>query len=313
MEEAILMFSDKLYAHNVVAMFVWPDGEAKCHHCGAKNANFLPTYLRYRCRTCRKDFTVKQGTIFEESPLPLSKWLTTMWMITNCKNGISSFEIARALKLTQKTTWFMSHRIREAMKAGSFEKMTGTCETDETYIGGLEGNKHKNKKLNAGRGAVGKAIVQGVIERGQGQRKSRVSAKVVKSTDAKTLQGNIKELVEPGSAVYTDAHKSYTGLNQDFVHDFIDHAVSYAEGAVHTNSTENFWSLLKRGLRGTYVAVSPMHLERFVDEQAYRYNERGSSDLERFLKVLCQVVGRRLTWEELTKSYESFFWGMLPS
>ena len=199
------------------------------------------------------------------------------------------------------------------MKAGSFEKMTGTCETDETYIGGLEGNKHKNKKLNAGRGAVGKAIVQGVIERGQGQRKSRVSAKVVKSTDAKTLQGNIKELVEPGSAVYTDAHKSYTGLNQDFVHDFIDHAVSYAEGAVHTNSTENFWSLLKRGLRGTYVAVSPMHLERFVDEQAYRYNERGSSDLERFLKVLCQVVGRRLTWEELTKSYESFFWGMLPS
>ena len=205
----------------------------------------------------------------------------------------------------------MSHRIREAMKAGSFEKMTGTVESDETYIGGLEKNKHEHKKLKAGRGGVGKAIVQGVIERGQGNRKSRVSAKVVKSTDAKTLQGNIKDLVETGTAVYTDAHKGYTGLNEAFVHDFIDHAVNYAEGAVHTNSTENFWSLLKRGLKGTYVAVSPIHLERFVDEQAYRFNERGYTDGERFFKVLAQVVGRRLTWFQLTDgSREDFWWGL---
>ena len=305
------MFSNKLYAHNVVAMFVWPDGEPTCHHCGAKNAHFMPTYLRYRCRSCRKDFTVKNGTIFEDSPLPLSKWLTAMWMIANCKNGISSYEISRALKLSQKTTWFMSHRIREAMRAGSFDKMTGTVESDETYVGGLEKNKHEHKKLKAGRGAVGKAIVQGVIERGQGNKKSRVSAKVVKGTDAKTLQGNIKELVETGTNVYTDAHKGYTGLNEEFVHDFIDHAVTYAEGAVHTNGIENFWSLLKRGLKGTYVAVTPMHLERFVDEQAYRFNEREYNDGERFLKVLCQVSGRRLTWDDLTEISKDDFYSLL--
>jgi transposase-like protein len=308
LQEAIVMFDDKLYTHNLVAMFVWPDGEPTCFHCGAKNANFLPAYFRYRCRVCRKDFTVKQGTIFEESPLPLSKWLMAMWMIVNCKNGISSYEIARDMKITQKTAWFLSHRIREAMKAGSFKKMSGVTESDETYIGGLERNKHKDKKLNMGRGTVGKAIVQGVIERGQGSRKSRVSAKVVKSTDAKTLQGNVKECVEPGSAVYTDAHKSYSGLSEEFIHDFIDHAVTYAEGHVHTNSMENFWSLLKRSIKGTYVAVTPEHLSKFVDEQAYRFNERGSNDCARFLTVLCQVVGRRLTWKDLTDRYGSPWW-----
>ncbi len=306
LEEAIVMFSDKLYAHRIAAMFVWPDGEPTCHHCGSKNAHFMEKYLRYRCRRCHKDFTVKAGTIFEDSPLPLSKWLTAMWLIANCKNGVSSYELARALKLTQKTTWFMSHRIREAMRAGSFDKMTGTVEADETYVGGLEKNK-----LKSGRGAVGKAIVQGVIERGQGKTKSRVTAKVVKGTDAATLQGNIKEIVEPGTAVYTDAHKGYNGLNEEFVHDFVDHAVKYAEGAVHTNGMENFWCLLKRGLKGTYVAVTPFHLERFVDEQAYRFNQRGTNDGERFIRVLCQVVGRRLTWTQLTDNDKEGFWTLL--
>lgn len=307
LQEAIVMFSNKAYAHAVAVAFIWPDGEPTCHRCGAKNAHFMENYFRYRCRACKKDFTVKNGTIFEDSPLGLDKWLPAIWFIANCKNGISSYELGKDLGVTQRTAWFMLHRIREAMKAGSFEKMDGTVEADETFIGGLEKNKHSNKKLRQGRGSVGKAIVHGVIERGQPGRKSRVAANVVKGTDAKTLQGNLKKYVEPGSQVYTDAHKGYSGLNEEFIHDFIDHAVTYANGAVHTNSVENFWSCLKRGLKGTYISVQPFHLERYVDEQAYCFNERGYSDAERFLGVLSQVTGKRLTWDQLTTSYEEFY------
>jgi transposase-like protein len=307
LKEAIVMFSDKAYAHTIAAMFVWPDGEPVCHRCGSKNAHFMPAYFRYRCRDCRKDFTVKNGTIFEDSPLGLDQWLAAIWFIANCKNGISSYELGRDLGVTQRTAWFMLHRIREAMKDGSFQKMEGTIEADETFVGGLEKNKHENKKLRQGRGAVGKAIVQGVIERGQTGRKSRVAAKVVKGTDAETLQDNVKNYVVTGSYVYTDAHKGYNGLGQEFVHDFIDHTVTYANGVVHTNGMENFWSLLKRGIKGTYVAVMPFHLDRYVDEQAYRFNERGTNDAGRFLKVLSQVSGKRLTWIRLTESSQDFY------
>jgi hypothetical protein len=201
----------------------------------------------------------------------------------------------------------MDHRIRLAMKTGTFRKMEGTVEVDETFIGGLEKNKHSNKKLRQGRGTVGKAIVQGVIERGQPGQKSRVAAKVVKGTDAKTLQGNVQKYVVTGSYVYTDAHAGYSCLSAKFVHDFIDHAVTYAKGLVHTNGMENFWALLKRGLKGTYVAVMPFHLDRYVDEQAFRFNEREGSDADRFVKVLSQVAGRRLTWDELTASDDEFY------
>ncbi|MDE2105228.1 MAG: IS1595 family transposase [Patescibacteria group bacterium] len=174
LEEAILKFSDKLYAHDVAVSFVWPEGEPTCHHCGAQNAHFLKEYLRFRCRSCRKDFTVKTGTIFEDSPLPLSKWMTAVWLIVNAKNGISSWELHRAIGVTQKTAWFMLHRIRHAMKTGSFQKFGGEIEADETFVGGRESNKHKDKKLNQGRGSVGKAVVMGVLERGKDGRKSRV-------------------------------------------------------------------------------------------------------------------------------------------
>jgi transposase-like protein len=236
-----------------------------------------------------------------------------MWLVANCKNGISSYEIARDLGVSQKTAWFMLHRLREAMRTGTFAKMIGTVEADETYIGGLERNKHANKKLRQGRGTVGKAIIQGVIERGEGKKKSRVAAKVVKGTDAKTLQGNINQMVEAGSYIYTDAHRGYIGLSAEFVHDFIDHAVAYARGAVHTNGMENFWSLLKRGLKGTYVAVQPFHLERYVDEQAFRFNNRELNDAGRFLVTLASVAGKRLTWEELSDSHVAFFAQCLPA
>ncbi|MGO8673243.1 MAG: IS1595 family transposase [Capsulimonadaceae bacterium] len=267
----------------------------------------MPKYFRYRCRDCRRDFTLKTGTIFEDSPLGLDKWLPAMWLIANCKNGISSYEIARDLDVEQRTAWFMLHRIRHAMKSGSFDKMEGTVEADETFIGGKERNKHNDKKLRQGRGTVGKTIVQGVLERGEGGRKSRVAAKVVKDTTGETLKPNVQQFVEVGSWVYTDAHRGYTGLNAEFVHEFIDHSVRYADGVVHTNGMENFWSLLKRGLSGTYVSVMPFHLERYVDEQGFRFNERGQTDGERFLTVLSQVSGKRLTWKELTNSFEDFY------
>lgn len=303
--EAIETFADPSYAHSVAVSFVWPDGMPTCHHCGSKNAHFLAKYLRYRCRNCRKDFTVKNGTIFEDSPLPLSKWMTAMWLICNCKNGISSNELSRDIGVTQRTAWFMNHRIREAMKSGSFAKINGTAEIDETFVGGLEKNKHKDKKRNQGRGGVGKAIVMGVLERGNGKGKSRINAKLIPNTEGPTLKGEVSRYVQVGSWVYTDGARGYIGLDAEYAHSFVDHAVHYAIGAVHTNGVENFWSLLKRGLKGTYIAVQPFHLTRYVDEQAWRFNNREYKDGERFLMALASVGGKRLDYATLTSSFET--------
>lgn len=323
LQEAVVYFSDVERAHEFFVQVRWPNG-VSCPPCGVfgprrmvvnqkskakgKEGQIIKRHV-WQCNACREQFTAKTGTIFEDSPLGLDKWLIAMWMITNCKNGVSSHEMERTLGVSQKSTWFMLHRIREAMKAGTILKMTGTVESDETFIGGLEKNKHKDKKLRQGRGTVGKAIVQGVIERGTNGRKSRVAANVIKGTDAAYLENQVSKYVEVGTYVYTDAHKGYRGLSNEFVHDFIDHAVTYANGVVHTNGMENFWSLLKRGLKGTYIAVRPFHLERYVDEQAFRFNERANDDGDggRFLKVLTQASGRRLTWDELTASDDEFY------
>jgi hypothetical protein len=242
---------------------------------------------------------VKVGTIFEDSPLSLSKWLPAVWMIVNAKNGVSSYEISRSLGVTQKTAWFMSHRIRLAIHSGTFDKMTGKVESDETFIGGRSRFKHKSKWKDVS-GWKGKTPVQGLLERTTGSKASRVKLKVLKTTRKHEVQGNVREYVLKGSEVHTDALRSYIGMNQDYVHQVIDHAICYAKGEVHTNGLENFWCLLKRTIKGTHVHVAPFHLFRYLDDQAYRFNERKKTDGERFLGAISSIWNRKLTYAALT-------------
>jgi transposase-like protein len=298
--EAVKFFSDKDIARDFLAGLRWPDGPVcPVEGCGSTNVGFLKSRKIWKCRGCRKQFSVKVGTIFEDSPIGLDKWLPAVWLIANCKNGISSYELARALGVTQKSAWFMLHRIRLAMQSGSFDrKLCGEIEVDETFIGGKARNMHKSKRAKkiTGTGGKDKTAVLGVLERS-----GSVRATVIPNTKKKVLQPLVKTHVAAGSAVYSDALKSYDGLSADYDHEVIDHAVAYVEGNVHTNGMENFWSLLKRGLGGTYVSVEPFHLFRYIDEQVFRYNNRKDiNDLGRFTQVLRQVSGRRLTYERLT-------------
>jgi transposase-like protein len=251
----------------------------------------------WKCLDCKKQFSVKVGTIFEDSPLGLDKWMCAMWMIGNCKNGVSSYEIARALEITQKSAWFMLHRIRYAMHHGSVNKMTGTIEADETFIGGKARNMHANKRAEKihGRGPDGKAIVCGLLDHETG----KVRTSVVDGRRKSHLHSEIRKNVKAGSELHTDALKSYEGLDE-YTHKVVDHAETYVNENVHTNRLENFWSLLKRAIKGTYVSVEPFHLFRYLDEQSFRYNERANNDGEPFQKVLDSVAGKRLTWNTLT-------------
>jgi transposase-like protein len=278
----------------------WPDG-VTCPACGSKQVTFLSTRRIWKCRTRHplQQFSVKVGTIFEDSPIPLDKWFTAMWLLGNCKNGISSYEVGRALNVTHKTAWFMLHRIRLALKNGSFEKMGGhgPVEADETMIGGLARFMHKDKKAEkiTGTGGAGKEPVMGLLDRETG----KVRVKHVSDRKRRTLQEEVRANVAPGSEVFTDELASYTGLEKDYVHQFVNHAEKYVEGNVHTNGIENFWSLLKRGLKGTYVSVEPFHLFRYLDEQASQYNERKGTDAARFMEALSGVTGRRVTYKQL--------------
>ena len=294
--EAIRHFDDELTCIEYVAQLRWPDGIV-CPKCnGTKGATFISTRKVFKCRVCRKQFSVKVGTIFEDSPIKLSKWLAAIWLMVNAKNGISSYEIHRALGVTQKTAWYMDHRIRLAMQTRTFSKLGGEVEIDETYIGGKARNMHvdKRKKLK-GRGPAGKVIAMGLLERG-----GRVRTLIVKDTKKDTLQKEVRENVESGSEVFTDQLASYEGLNKEYVHETINHAVQYVRGNVHTNCMENFWSLLKRCVRGTWVSVEPWHLQKYLDEEAFRFNERGLTDGERFHGVVENVAGKRLTYRKLT-------------
>jgi transposase-like protein len=300
--DAVRYFSD---ADRTLAFWVairWPDGVI-CPHCGSKQVSFIKTRRIWKCsqKHDHRQFSAKVGSIFEDSPLGLDKWFTAMWLVANCKDGVSSYEIARALKVTQKTAWFMDHRIRLAMQTGSFEKMKGEVEADETFIGGLARFMHKDKKAKiTGTGGAGKVAVMGLLERHGKDGVSRVRTKVLKNVQRATLHGEIQETVEPGSEMFTDAWTGYTGIAPEYVHSVIDHAEKYAEGRIHVNGIENFWSLLKRGIKGTYVSVEPFHLFRYLDEQAFRFNERKASDGKRFVEALSGATGRRVTYKSLT-------------
>lgn len=306
LQEAIVFFADAENCLNYLAVRrpEWDNG-VTCPTCGSSKVSFLKNQLRWQCSShhAKRQFSVKVGTIFEDSPLGLDKWLPCVWLITNAKNGISSYEVGRALGVTQKTAWFMLHRVRLAHQGKDGGKLSGEVEVDETFIGGKARNMHKEakaRKIQGRRGPEGKAIVAAVLERG-----GKVRAKVVDKRKKKDLQALVREHVEPGSELFSDALKSYEGLDGEFVHQVIDHAVAYVDGNVHTNCMENFWSLLKRGIGGTYVSVEPYHLFRYVDEQAFRFNERHATDAERFDLAVRQIVGKRLTYSELIGSLKS--------
>ena len=301
LQEAMIYFSDKQKAVDFIVALRWADG-VTCPHCQSKELYYVKTRFLWQCKGCKKQFTVKVGTIFEDSALGLDKWLCAIWMIANAKNGISSYEIARGLGMTQKSAWFVLHRIRYAMQQGSIEKLSGEIEADETYIGGKAENMHKWDKLKKGvqgRGTVGKAVVFGLLERTTKDKSSKVKAKVVKNTKKRTLQPEIRNSVEDGSNLFTDALQSYQGMEDKVVHQYIDHATEYVRGNVHTNGIENYWSLFKRTLRGTYVSCDVDHLPSYLDEQTFRFNNRVGNDAERFSLVLGSVAGKRLTYEQL--------------
>jgi transposase-like protein len=262
---------------------------------------FLKTRRIWKCRVCRKQFSVKLGTIFEDSPLGLDKWLPAIWMLANSKNGISSYEVARGLGVTQKTAWFMLGRIRLAMQTKSFKKLSGSVEADETFIGGLAKNMHKSKKARVikGSGIVGKAPVMGIMQRGDGEQHSTVYTSVIDDISTKNLHGQIHANVEHGSSLYTDKWQGYRGLENFYKHEVIDHGESWARGLIHTNGLESFWSLLKRTIKGTYVSVDPFHMFRYLDEQTFRFNHRKENDGFRFAHVVGTIMGKRLTYNNL--------------
>jgi transposase-like protein len=298
LQEAVIFFADPNNCREYVVARRWPNG-VECPTCGCKDVIFLANQNRWQCRNkhSKRQFSLKTGTIYEDSPLGLDKWLVATWLVTNCKNGASSCEVARALDITQKTAWFMDHRIRFSLGMAPGNKLSGQVEADETFIGGKARNMHRAERAKkiTGTGGKDKTAVLGILERG-----GKVRTKVVDNTKKKTLQREVREHVLAGSALFTDALKSYEGLDE-FQHEVVDHAVEYVRGEVHTNGLENFWSLVKCGLRGTYISVEPYHLFRYLDEQAFRYNNRlGLEDKDRFDLAVRQIVGKRLTWDKLT-------------
>lgn len=306
LQEAIKFFANPDKALEYMVRLRWPNGVV-CPTCGRTDARFLENQKKWQCKSVHhhRQFSVKVGTIFEDSPITLDKWLVTVWMLSNCKNGVSSYEVARALGITQKSAWFMLHRIRVAMQNKSLMKLGGSgnpVEVDETFIGGLSRNMHKEvrKRKIQGTGGRDKTLVVGFMERG-----GEVRTSMPGNRRKHTMHKEVRRHVTADSILFTDELPSYNDLDGEFAHKVINHAYQYVSGNVHTNSLENYWSLLKRGLKGTYVSVEPFHLFRYLDEQAFRFNNRGSKDApvhdgERFDSVLSHVLGKRLTCAEVT-------------
>lgn len=293
LQQAIIYFADADNCMNFLTQMRWPNG-VECPICESKELSYLSTRRIWKCKACKKQFSIKVGSIMEDSPIGLDKWLAGIWLIANAKNGISSYEIHRGLGITQKSAWFLLHRIRKAMQNGSLGKLSGHVEVDETFIGGLARNRHSNKRKHEGTGGAGKVAVMGLLERN-----GEVRAHVIANTRMDTLQPHVARNVEQGANVYTDAYVSYNGLESQYIHSVINHAETYVQGNVHTNGIENFWSLLKRMIRGTYVSVEPFHLFRYLDEQSFRFNTRKGTDADRFVKAAAALTGKRLTFDEL--------------
>jgi transposase-like protein len=300
LQKAIVYFSDPKRCFEYAKQLRWPDGKVSCPRCQSYEHSFISTRKLWFCKGCKKQFTLKVGTIFEDSPITLDKWLMALWMLTNCKNGISSYEIHRAIGVTQKSAWFMLHRLRMLMHDTDVSPLSGEIEMDETFVGGKAKNMHKAKRAKLAKHLAapgtfkGKAIVVGMLER-----KGRVKASVVEDRTREVLHNLAHGNIAPGSIVMTDEHKPYRGIN--FTHEVINHADFYARGSVHTNGIESFWSMLKRSLGGTYISVEPFHLFRYIDEQAFRFNNRNDlDDCGRFELAARNVAGKRLTYAALT-------------
>jgi len=308
LRDAILFFADYENCRKAVEAIRWPDGVVSCPTCGSENVTYLATQRRYKCyaKHPRAQFSLKVGTIFEDSAVGFEKWLPALWLLTNCKNGISSYELGKALGVTQKTAWFMLSRLRLALQAENGGKLNGEIEADETFIGGKARNMHAAKRKRLGisqsRSMIGKVAIMGLLERHtKDDGGAQVRFQVIANRKKHLLGSIITKHVQSGATLYTDALRSYDRMGQQgYVHGVIDHAESYVDGAVHTNGLENFWSLLKRAIKGTYISVEPFHLFRYLDEQSFRFNNRKGTDAMRFALALKGIIGKRLTYTGLT-------------
>jgi len=301
--EAIKFFSEYENCRQFMISIRWADGVVRCPYCGSENVLYMATAKLYFCRMkhAKAKFSLKVGTIFEDSPIGLDKWLPASWLISNCKNGISSYELARALGVTQKSAWHMLHRLREAMtdETGKIGGNGEPVEVDETFVGGKVMNMHKSKldKGKAYQGQGNKTIVFGMLERG-----GRVKARVIADRKKQQIEPAMAEAIIPGADIITDEFSTYAFASDAYSREVINHALEYVSGHVHTNGIENFWSLLKRGLKGTYISVEPFHLDAYVAEQVFRYNNRkDADDFARFATCMMGIQGKRLTYKALTQ------------
>jgi transposase-like protein len=303
--DAIRYYSDEQVCINTVASLRWPDGKPVCPKCGVAEGDrkhyWLATQKRWKCYSCRKQFSVKVDSVFEDSPLGLDKWMVALWMLCNCKNGVSSHEISRELGIAQQHAWHLLHRLRLALHLPEGEKLGGVVEADECFVGGRIGNMHQSKRAQMGgktRGTKGKAVVIGMVERG-----GRVRAIVSVDRSQSTIRPLIAANLAKDATLISDEWGGYVGSHQN--HEVINHAIEYVNEHIHTNSIENFWSLLRRALGGTYVSVEPIHLQKYIHEEVYRFNLRSRknekiTNADRFALALSNVGGQSLTWKELT-------------
>jgi hypothetical protein len=291
--EAVCYFSNPDVCIEHVAALRWPNGVV-CPTCGRVDVSYLKSQKRWQCKSQhpKRQFSVKVGTIFEDSPLGLDKWLPAIWMIVNAKNGVSSYEIARALGVTQKTAWFMDHRIRVTMEYGSFDKkLDSPVEADETYVGGK--TREEKGRFN------NKTAIVGVVEKKK--HIGQIRAFATKQADATNTMPFLKENLTEGAILHTDESTIYSRARRTFIHESVNHSEKeYARGAISTTTIDGFWNLFKRSYKGTYTHLSPTHLDRYVKEHTYRYNTRMLSDGQRFTEWFANC-NRRLMYRALVK------------